>query len=189
MAFLASSDLLIRSLSRKILSGFSVEIFNTSFLLLYIIIFTFINNFNKIHLIMHLHRHRNLLDKKRVSTTSCMVCDKISTTLLMEHPMEHPLTFKKNQSSSSSKERRKHPREARSIKANYLVKGHWHKGSIQNISEGGAYIGTSEGMRFSPGDGVFMVAKITFLREQVRGKIAWVGPRGMGVEFQRTEGI
>jgi hypothetical protein len=103
--------------------------------------------------------------------------------------MEHLLTFKKNQSPSSSQERRKHSREARSIKANYLVRGRWHKGSIQNISEGGAYIGTSEGRTFSRGDGVFLVAKITFLREQLRGKIAWVGPYGMGVKFQRTEGI
>ena len=101
--------------------------------------------------------------------------------------MDRHLVSKKNPSQSSSQERRKHIREARSIKANYLVKGHWHKGSIQNISEGGAYIGTSEGRTFSPGEGIFMVAKITFVREQVWGKIAWVGPHGMGVEFQPTE--
>jgi hypothetical protein len=109
--------------------------------------------------------------------------------VLTKQPMDRHLKSKKNPSLSSSQERRKHPREARSIKANYLVKGHWHKGSIQNISEGGAYIGTSAGRTFSPGEGIFMVAKITFLREQVRGKIAWVGPYGMGVEFQRTEGF
>jgi hypothetical protein len=124
-----------------------------------------------------------MLDKKRTSTTNCRVCDKISTTLLMEHL----LASKKNLSLSSSQERRKHPREARSIKANYLVRGRWHKGSIQNISEGGVYIGTPEGRTFSRGDGIFLVARITFLREQLRGKIAWVGPHGMGVEFQRTE--
>lgn len=84
-------------------------------------------------------------------------------------------------------ERRKNNREACSIKANYMVKGRWHKGSIQNISEGGGYIGTFEGRTFAPGDAIFLVARISFLREQLRGKIAWVGPHGIGVEFQTTE--
>jgi hypothetical protein len=101
--------------------------------------------------------------------------------------MDRHLKSKKNPFQSSSQERRKHPREARSIKANYLVKGHWHKGLIQNTSEGGAYIGTSEGRTLSPGEGIFLVARIRFLREQLRSKIAWVGSNGMGVEFQPTE--
>jgi hypothetical protein len=103
--------------------------------------------------------------------------------------MDRLLKSNKNPSLASSQERRKHSREARSIKANYLVRGLWHKGSIQNISEGGAYIGTSEGRTFSPGEEIFLVARIKFLREQVRGKIAWVGPQGMGVKFQTTECI
>jgi len=37
-------------------------------------------------------------------------------------------------------ERRKTSRKDCSIKAHHMVKGHWHKGSIQNISESGAYI-------------------------------------------------
>ena len=32
-----------------------------------------------------------------------------------------------------------------------------------------------------------LVARIKFLRDQIRGKIAWVGPHGIGVEFQTTE--
>jgi hypothetical protein len=108
--------------------------------------------------------------------------------VVSKHPMgRHLLKSKKNPSLSSSQDRRKHSREVRSIKANFLVKGDWHKGSIQNISEGGAYIGTSKGSTFSPGDGIFLVAKITFLREQVRGKIAWVGPHGMGIDFRPIE--
>jgi hypothetical protein len=116
-------------------------------------------------------------------------CDKRNTRVVTKHPMERHLKSKKNPIPSSSQDRRKHSREVRSIKANYLVKGDWHKGSIQNISEGGAYIGTSESRTFSPAEEIFLVAKITFLRDQVRGKIAWVGPHGMGVEFQRTESI
>ena len=84
-------------------------------------------------------------------------------------------------------EKRKNNREACSIKANYMVKGRWHRGSIQNISDGGAYIGTFEGKTFSPGEGIFLVARIRLLREQLRGKIAWVGPNGVGIEFQTTE--
>jgi hypothetical protein len=129
------------------------------------------------------------LNNKRLSTTNCRVHEKRGTPVVTKQPMDRHLKSKKKSSLSSAQERRNHLREARSIKANYLVKGHWHKGSIQNISEGGAYMGTSEGRTFSPGDGIFMVAKITFLREQVRGKIAWVGPQGIGVEFQTAERI
>jgi len=83
----------------------------------------------------------------------------------------------------SLQEKRKHSRKACSIKANYMVKGRWHRGSIQNISVGGAYISSIRGEQFSSGEEVFLVAKIKVLREQVRGKIAWVGPYGMGIEF------
>ena len=73
------------------------------------------------------------------------------------------------------------------IKANYMVKGHWHKGSIQNISEGGAYILTFEDKTSVSGEGIFLVARIKFLREQFKGKIAWKDSYGMGVEFQSAE--
>jgi len=83
----------------------------------------------------------------------------------------------------ASQERRKHNRKACSIKANYMLQGLWHRGLIQNISDSGAYISSIRGEQFSPGEEVFLVAKIKVLREQVRGKIAWVGPYGMGIEF------
>jgi len=85
------------------------------------------------------------------------------------------------------RERRKNNRMACSIKANYMVKGRWHKGSIQNISEGGAYILTFEDKVSFPGEGIFLVARIRFLREQLRGKIAWMDSYGMGVELQAAE--
>jgi hypothetical protein len=34
---------------------------------------------------------------------------------------------------------------------------------------------------------MFLVARIRVLRHQLRGKIAWVGPHGMGIEFKTTE--
>jgi hypothetical protein len=101
--------------------------------------------------------------------------------------MDYLLNSSNNPPLASYDERRKHPREARSIKANYMVKGSWYKGSVQNISEGGAYIGTFEGRTFSPGEAIFLVARIRFLREQLKGRIAWVGSNGMGLEFQATE--
>lgn len=84
-------------------------------------------------------------------------------------------------------ERRKSKREDCCIKANYMVKARWHQGSIQDISEGGAYIRSFQSRTFSPGENIFLVARIRLLREQVRGKIAWVGPHGMGVEFTTTK--
>jgi len=84
------------------------------------------------------------------------------------------------------RERRKNNRMACRIKANYMVKGRWHKGSIQNISEGGAYILTFEDKVSSPGEGIFLVARIKFLREQLKGRIAWMDSYGMGVEFQNA---
>lgn len=68
-----------------------------------------------------------------------------------------------------------------------MVQGRWHRGSIRNISDGGAYISSFRGEQFSPSEEIFLVARIRVLREQLRGKIAWVGPHGMGVEFQNTE--
>lgn len=70
--------------------------------------------------------------------------------------------------------------------ANYRVQGRWHQGSIQDISDGGAYIRTFHGRRFSVGQEIFLIARIRLLREQLRGRIAWVGSEGVGVEFQAT---
>jgi hypothetical protein len=87
------------------------------------------------------------------------------------------------------RERRKNKRKACSIKANYMVKGRWHKGSIQNISEGGAYILSFEDKVSCPGEGIFLVARIRFLREQFRGRITWMDSTGLGVEFHNAERV
>lgn len=87
------------------------------------------------------------------------------------------------------RERRKDNRIACRIKANYRVKGRWHRGSIQNISDGGAYILTFEDEVSSPGEGIFLIARITFLREQIRGRIAWMDSYGMGVEFHNADPV
>ena len=101
--------------------------------------------------------------------------------------MDHLLNSNKNPALASREERRKHPRKVCFIKANCMVQGRWHEGSIQDISKGGAYIRGFQSRTFSPGESIFLVVRIRVLREQLRGKIAWVGPHGMGVEFQPTE--
>jgi hypothetical protein len=103
--------------------------------------------------------------------------------------MDYPLNSDKNPLLASHEERRKHPRKTCSIKANYIVQGRWHEGSIQDISESGAYIRSFQSRTCSPGEGIFLVARIRVLREQLKGKIAWVGPNGMGVEFETSDCI
>jgi hypothetical protein len=87
----------------------------------------------------------------------------------------------------SRKERRRHPRESCFIQAGYVVQGHSCRGSIRNISPGGAYVDSYKNRKFSPGEEVLLVAKIGVLRDQIRGRIVWVGLYGMGVEFQTSE--
>ena len=67
-----------------------------------------------------------------------------------------------------------------------MVQGCGYKGSIQNVSEGGVYI-SMRGEKFFPGDEIFLVARIRLLRDQLRGRIVWVGSSGIGVEFQMPE--
>jgi hypothetical protein len=105
----------------------------------------------------------------------------------MGYPMDDLLNSIKNPALGSRQERRKNNRKACSIEANYMTLGRWHKGSIKNISDGGAYITSIRGEQFSPNEKVFLVARIRVLREQLRGKIAWVGAHGIGVEFQTPE--
>ena len=58
---------------------------------------------------------------------------------------------------------------------------------LQNVSEGGAYIGSINCGKVSPGQEIFLVPLIRTLCEEVCGKISWVGSNGMGVEFQLPE--
>ena len=68
-----------------------------------------------------------------------------------------------------------------------MVQNRWYRGCIQDISAGGAYVEAMESRVFSPGEHILLVARIRVLREQLRGKIAWVGLYGMGVKFQFLE--
>ena len=84
-------------------------------------------------------------------------------------------------------DRRQYPREICLVEAGYMVQNRWYTGTIKDISAGGAYVEAMQSRIFSPGEDILLVAKIRVLREQLRGKIAWLGPYGMGVKFQFPE--
>jgi hypothetical protein len=87
----------------------------------------------------------------------------------------------------SMQERRQHPRHACLVTVYYLVRDSWHKGSIQNISEGGVYVRSTQRAKFSKGEPILMVVDLRVLRDQIRGKIIRVGSDGLGVAFHTTE--
>jgi PilZ domain len=87
----------------------------------------------------------------------------------------------------SMQERRLHPRHDCLIKVYYLAQGSWYRGSIQNISEGGAYIRSIQKVQFSKGETILMVVELRVLRDQIRGRIIRAGSDGIGVAFHTSE--
>jgi len=127
------------------------------------------------------------LRKKRNLPQNLGLYAKVGTTAPMEYPMNDVFKVTEKPGMEPFQERRNSKREECSIKANYMVKARWHQGLIQNISDSGAYITPIKGKQFSPGEKIFLVARIRVLRDQVRGKIAWLGHHGMGIEFTTTK--
>jgi PilZ domain len=110
-----------------------------------------------------------------------------SRTDRSRHRMADLSDFPKNIRPSSSGERRRYPREACLIESGYTVQNRWYRGHIQDISAGGAYVHSDESSAFSPGEDISLIARFKVLREHLRGKIAWVGQYGMGVQFLMSE--
>ena len=67
----------------------------------------------------------------------------------------------------------------------YMVRNRCYKGSIQDISEGGAYIRSRK--RHSPGEDILLSFPLRILGDEIKGKIIWVRTHGMGVQFQIPE--
>jgi len=86
-----------------------------------------------------------------------------------------------------SHDRRRNLRKRCFIEVDYSVRSHRYKGSIQDISEGGAYVRSNSARRFLSGEDIFLIIPLRVLGDQLKGKIAWVRPHGMGVEFQIPE--
>ncbi|MFO7459470.1 MAG: PilZ domain-containing protein [Desulfatiglandales bacterium] len=101
--------------------------------------------------------------------------------------MDDTSKFPEQSPTISDKDSRRHPRESCFIETGYRVQNLWYRGCIQDISAGGAYVEAMESKIFLPGEDILLVARIRVLREQLRGKIAWVGRYGMGVSFQIPE--
>jgi len=68
-----------------------------------------------------------------------------------------------------------------------LVQGSWYRGSIKNISEGGVYIRSIQGWKYSKGEAILMLVELRVLRDQIRGKIIRAGSEGIAVEFDTSE--
>jgi hypothetical protein len=101
--------------------------------------------------------------------------------------MKNPLRVFRKLGFWSQQERRQHPRHACRISVHYLVQGSCYGGSIQNISDGGVYVRSSQRGKFSRGEPILMVANLRVLRDQIRGRIIRVGSDGFGVAFHTSE--
>ena len=87
----------------------------------------------------------------------------------------------------SVQERRLHPRHDCLIKVYYLAQSSWYRGSIQNISEGGAYIRSIREGQFVEGQPILIVVELRVLRDQIRGRIIRAGSDGFGVAFHTSQ--
>jgi hypothetical protein len=84
-------------------------------------------------------------------------------------------------------DRRRHQRKRCFLEIDYAVRGHSYKGSILDISEGGAYVRSNTAKRFLSGEDILLIIPLRILGEQLKGKIARVGSHGMGVVFQASD--
>lgn len=79
-------------------------------------------------------------------------------------------------------EKRRHPRRNCFIKAKYVVLGRSYNDVVSNISQGGACVRAQR--PFFPGDEISADFCLLGIRAHVEGRIAWVGPRSIGIEFR-----
>jgi len=79
-------------------------------------------------------------------------------------------------------ERRRYPRKACFVYVDYLVRGRSYKDAINNISQGGVCICTQR--PFRPGAEIGLDFPLLGLRAHIEGRIAWAGPRSIGIEFR-----
>jgi hypothetical protein len=78
--------------------------------------------------------------------------------------------------------KRRHPRKACFIYVDYVVRGRSYNDAVNNISQGGACIRTQR--QFHPGDEIELDFPLLGLRAHIEGRIAWAGPRSIGIKFR-----
>ena len=79
-------------------------------------------------------------------------------------------------------EKRRYPRRACFIDVDYVIRGRSYNDIVNNISQGGACIRTQR--PFHPGDKIALDFTLLELRTHIEGRIAWDGPRSIGIEFR-----
>ena len=86
----------------------------------------------------------------------------------------------------TAKDKREYVRRPVDIPVDFIVLGRLYQGSISNISEDGFLIET-EGA-FTVGQSISMIYSFhLFGQENRAGRILWVGPRVIGVKFEKPE--
>jgi len=79
-------------------------------------------------------------------------------------------------------DKRRYPRKACFIDVDYVVRGRSYNDIVNNLSQGGACVRTQR--PFVPGDEISLDFSLLGLRTHVEGRIAWAGPRSIGIEFR-----
>jgi hypothetical protein len=79
-------------------------------------------------------------------------------------------------------ERRRYPRKACFVYVDYVVRGRSYNDAVNNISQGGVCIRTQR--PFRPGAEIGLDFPLLGLTTHIEGRIAWAGPRSVGIEFR-----
>jgi PilZ domain len=79
-------------------------------------------------------------------------------------------------------ERRRNARKACFVYVDYVVRGRSYTDAVNNISQGGACIRTQRS--FHPGDEIELEFPLLGLNAHIEGRVAWAGPRSVGIEFR-----
>lgn len=79
-------------------------------------------------------------------------------------------------------EKRRYARKACYMDVHYVVRGRSYGDVINNISQGGACVRTQR--LFLPGDEISMDFSFLGKRTHIVGRIAWAGPRSIGIKFR-----
>lgn len=79
-------------------------------------------------------------------------------------------------------ERRRYPRKACFVYVDYVIQGRSYNDAVNNISQGGLCIRTQR--PFRTGAEIGLDFPFLGLGAHVGGRIAWAGPRSIGIEFR-----
>jgi Tfp pilus assembly protein PilZ len=82
---------------------------------------------------------------------------------------------------ASRGERRRYPRRTCFMAVDYVIEDRVYRDFIRNISDGGAFIDTRGA--FFVGQEVSLALPFPVSLKRITGKVAWVGPQGIGVNF------